>query len=97
MKETAEECSRGVVDERGGSVMRFKNDRVRKVYIQEDKGISYVVADARWHVWYAGMLYEQILEVIERNDYDVFSQRAYVPQWKKLRTLPAAWMRSQVL
>jgi phytoene synthase len=43
------------------------------------------------------MLYGQILDVIERNDYEVFSQRAYVPQWQKLRTLPVAWMRSQVL
>jgi Phytoene/squalene synthetase len=67
------------------------------ILFQADKGISYLAADARWPVWSASMLYEQILEVIERNNYDVFSQRAYVPQWKKLRTLPVAWMRSQVL
>ena len=94
---TEEECIRGVVDDRWRSLMRFQIDRARKFYIQADKGISYLAADARWPVWSASMLYEQILEVIERNDYDVFSQRAYVPQWKKLRTLPAAWMRSQVL
>jgi phytoene synthase len=94
---TEEECIHGVVDERWRSLMRFQIDRARKFYIQADKGISYLAADARWPVWSASMLYEQILEVIERNDYDVFSQRAYVPQWKKLSTLPAAWMRSQVL
>jgi phytoene synthase len=94
---TEEECIRGVVDDRWRSLMRFQIDRARKYYIQADKGISYLAADARWPVWSASMLYEQILEVIERNNYDVFSQRAYVPQWKKLRTLPVAWMRSQVL
>jgi phytoene synthase len=43
------------------------------------------------------MLYGKILDVIERNDYQVFSQRAYVSQLQKISTLPLAWMRSQVL
>jgi len=36
-------------------------------------------------------------DVIERNHYDVFRQRAYVPRMQQIRTLPVAWLRSQVL
>ncbi|MBE9058523.1 15-cis-phytoene synthase CrtB [Sphaerospermopsis sp. LEGE 08334] len=92
-----EELFQGVLDERWRSLMRFQIERAREFYTKADKGITYLDPDARWPVWAASMLYGQILDVIERNDYEVFSQRAYVPQWQKLRTLPVAWMRSQVL
>ena len=94
---TEQDFFKGVVDDRWRALMRFQIDRARQFYTTSDEGITYLASDARWPVWAASMLYGQILEVIERNDYDVFSQRAYVPQWKKLRTLPLAWMRSQVL
>jgi phytoene synthase len=94
---TEQDFKNGIVDERWRALMRFQIDRARQFYTKAEKGITYLAPDARWPVWAASMLYGQILEVIERNNYDVFSQRAYVPQWKKLRTLPLAWMRSQVL
>jgi 15-cis-phytoene synthase len=94
---TEQDFFKGVVDDRWRSLMRFEIDRARQFYIQADKGVSYLAPDARWPVWTASMLYGQILDVIERNDYEVFSQRAYVPQGQKLLTLPRAWMRSQVL
>jgi phytoene synthase len=43
------------------------------------------------------MLYQGILDVIEQNQYDVFSTRAYVPKPQKLLTLPVAWLRAQAL
>ncbi|QLE56306.1 15-cis-phytoene synthase CrtB [Nostoc sp. TCL26-01] len=94
---TEQDFFNSVVDERWRSLMRFQIERARQFYIKAEKGITYLAPDARWPVWAASMLYGQILDVIERNDYNVFTQRAYVPQWKKLRTLPLAWMRSQVL
>jgi phytoene synthase len=94
---TEQDFFQGIVDDRWRSLMRFQIDRARQFYTQADKGITYLERDARWPVWSASMLYGQILDVIERNNYDVFSQRAYVPQWQKFCTLPAAWVRSQVL
>ncbi|MEA5619755.1 phytoene synthase [Cronbergia sp. UHCC 0137] len=94
---TEQDFFQGVVDDRWRSLMRFQIERARQFYITADKGVSYLAPDARWPVWTASMLYGQILDVIERNHYEVFSQRAYVPQWQKLLTLPTAWMRSQVL
>jgi phytoene synthase len=94
---TEQDFFKGVVDDRWQALMRFQIDRARQFYTQAERGITCLATDARWPVWAASMLYGQILDVIERNNYDVFSQRAYVPQWKKIRTLPLAWMRSQVL
>jgi 15-cis-phytoene synthase len=94
---TEQDLFKGVVDDRWRSLMDFQITRAREFYSKAERGISYLSADARWPVWAALMHYSQILNVIERNDYNVFTQRAYVPQWKKLRTLPLAWMRSQVL
>ena len=40
------------------------------------------------------VLYRQILDAIEANDYNNFTQRAYVPKWRKLLSLPAAYARA---
>jgi phytoene synthase len=94
---TEQDLFKGVVDDRWRSLMRFQIARTRQFYTQAEKGISYLSPDARLPVWAALMHYSRILEKIERNNYDVFNQRAYVPQWQKLGSLPLAWLRSQVL
>ncbi len=94
---TEDDLLNGVIDERWQALMRFQIDRARKFYTQAERGISYLSPDARLPVWAATMHYSRILEKIERNNYDVFGLRAYVPQWQKLRSLPVAWLRSQVL
>ncbi len=61
------------------------------------RGISVLSEDIRWPVWSALVLYRQILDAIERNEYDVFSKRAYVPKWRKMISLPIALLRAKVL
>lgn len=92
-----EDLLAGVNDERWHNVMRFQIERAREFYLKAERGISYLANDARFPVWAALIHYSRILNRIERNNYNVFSQRAYVPQWQKLRSLPIAWLRSQVL
>ncbi|BAY46343.1 squalene/phytoene synthase [Scytonema sp. HK-05] len=94
---TEQDLLKGVVDERWRALMRFQIARTRQFYAKAEKGISHLSADARLPVWAALMHYSRILKVIERNDYDVFNQRAYVPKLQKLGTLPVAWLRAQVL
>ncbi len=94
---TEQDLLKGVVDERWRALMRFQIKRTRQFYNKAEKGISYLSTDARLPVWAALMFYSRILDVIERNQYDVFRQRAYVPGVQKIRTLPVAWLRSQVL
>ena len=40
------------------------------------------------------ILYRQILDAIEANDYDNFTKRAYVPKWQKFASLPKAFARA---
>ena len=94
---TEQDLLQGVIDNRWRSLMKFQITRTRQFYSQAEKGISYLSPDARLPVWAALMHYSRILKRIERNDYDVFNQRAYVPQWQKVRSLPIAWLRSQAL
>jgi phytoene synthase len=94
---TEQDLFDGVVDDRWCELMRFQIQRARKFYTQAERGIRALSTDSRWPVWSALMLYQGILDVIERNQYDVFNQRAFVPKPQKLLTLPVAWLRAQAL
>ena len=94
---TEQDLFNGVVDERWHELMRFQIQRARKFFTQAESGIRGLSPDSRWPVWAALMLYQGILDVIERNQYDVFSRRAYVPKPQKLLSLPVAWLRAQAL
>ncbi|WP_413163351.1 15-cis-phytoene synthase CrtB [Capilliphycus salinus ALCB114379] len=87
----------GVVDDRWRELMRFQIQRARKYYTLAERGIRALSPDIRWPVWSALLLYSKILDEIERNQYDVFSKRAYVPTRRKLVCLPVALLRSKVL
>lgn len=94
---TEQDLLNGVVDERWRELMRFQIQRARKFYAIAEQGIRPLGSDIRWPVWSALLLYSKILDAIERNGYDVFTKRAYVPSWRKLICLPVALLRSKVL
>ncbi len=94
---TQEDLFNGVVDDRWRELMRFQIQRARKFFAESEQGISQLSPDARFPVWSALMLYRKILEAIERNQYDVFRKRAYVPGWEKFLNLPIARLRAAVL
>jgi phytoene synthase len=87
----------GVVDDRWRELMRFQIQRARKFFASAECGIRRLNPDARFPVWAALMLYSGILTEIERNDYDVFRKRAYVPGFRKMTCLPIARLRAIVL
>lgn len=94
---TEQDLFNGVVDDRWRELVRFQIHRTREFYAKAEKGIGYLAPSARLPVWSALILYSQILDRIERNQYDVFRQRAYVPNLQKLCSLPTAFLRAQVL
>mmetsp|Transcript_10334 Transcript_10334/g.24825 ORF Transcript_10334/g.24825 Transcript_10334/m.24825 type:complete len:430 (+) Transcript_10334:216-1505(+) len=85
----------GKVDDRWKAFMKFQIARAREVFAEAEAGVNCLHADARWPVWSALDVYRNILDAIEENDYDNFSQRAYVPKMKKLMMLPTAYMKAQ--
>ena len=87
----------GQVDDRWRSFMRFQIGRTRQLYEEAWPGIGLLHADGRFAIGAAAELYRAILSDIEKNDYDVFSRRAHVNAWGKLRRLPAIWWRSKTI
>lgn len=47
-------------------------------------------------MWASLLLYRQILDEIEANDYNNFTRRAYVSKAKKIVKLPIAYAKSLV-
>jgi phytoene synthase len=94
---TEEDLFKGIVDDRWRALMQFQVQRARNFYAEAEQGIRALSADGRWPVWASMMLYSQILNVIEENNYDVFSRRAFVPDSRKMLSLPVAWLRAIAL
>jgi len=76
----------GTVDDRFVALMRFQIERVRAMYREAEPGIALLAPESRYTVRLALSLYRGILDRIERNRYDVFTRRAYVPLHRKLQT-----------
>ena len=81
---TEDDLFAGVLDERFVALMRFQIARVREMYAQALPGIALLSPSSRPTVRVALALYRRILDEIERNGYDVFTKRAYVPMRDKL-------------
>lgn len=75
--------------------MRFQIERNRRLYEEAWPGIAMLDRDGRFAIAAATELYRAILTDIERSDYDVFSRRAHISRWGKLRRLPSIWLRSR--
>lgn len=78
----------GAYGEDWRAFMRFQIERTRRLYAEAWPGIAELHPDGRFAIAAAADLYAGILDDIEAHDYDVFSRRAHVSDWKKLRMLP---------
>jgi len=85
----------GRVTDKWRAFMRFQIERNRRLYEEAWPGIAMLNQEGRLAIAAAAGLYRAILEDIERHDYDVFSRRAHVTLWGKLRRLPGLWRQSR--
>jgi phytoene synthase len=81
----------GIVNPSFIELMKFQITRARRYYQQALPGIEYLNEDSRLSIAVAANLYSRILDMIERNNYDVFKRRAYVPTLQKLQGLFSIW------
>ena len=72
--------------------MAFQLNRAREWFAKSEDGVNSLAADARWPVWASLRLYRGILQAIEKVDYDVFNNRAYVSTFEKLIDLPRSYL-----
>ncbi|WVY89340.1 hypothetical protein V8G54_034854 [Vigna mungo] len=82
---------RGKVTEKWRKFMKGQIKRARMFFDEAEKGVAELNPASRWPVWASLLLYRQILDSIEANDYNNFTKRAYVGKVKKLLSLPAAY------
>lgn len=91
-----EDIFAGRVTEKWRNFMKKQIKRARRFFDEAENGVSELSAASRWPVWASLLLYRQILDEIEANDYNNFTKRAYVSKAKKLLALPIAYARSMV-
>lgn len=84
----------GRVTENWRQFMKFQIERARELYRTSLHGVKLLDKGGRFATYAAGVLYERILDEIEKNDYDVFTRRAHTSGWTKLKNLPAIWWKS---
>ncbi|MBA0799477.1 hypothetical protein Gohar_009991 [Gossypium harknessii] len=85
---------RGQVTDKWRNFMKDQIKRARMFFDEAEKGVSELNGASRWPVWASLLLYRQILDAIEENDYNNFSKRAYVGKVKKFASLPVAYGRA---
>lgn len=89
------DLAHGLVTDRWRKFMRFQIDRTRKLYNEAWPGIAMLAPEGRLAIMAAADFYRGILKGIEDYDYDVFSRRAHVTNWDKLRRIPALWWQAR--
>ncbi|XP_050228044.1 phytoene synthase 2, chloroplastic [Mercurialis annua] len=91
-----EDIFAGKVTDKWRNFMKNQIKRARMFFNEAEKGVTELSAESRWPVWASLLLYRQILDEIEVNDYNNFTRRAYVGKAKKLAFLPMAYARAIV-
>ena len=91
-----DELLKGNINKPWKNLMAFQLKRAREWFQESEQGIKWLSEDARWPVWTSLRLYRGILNAIERLDYDVFNNRAYVKNSVKAFELPVSFLLSKV-
>ncbi|XP_051117766.1 phytoene synthase 2, chloroplastic [Andrographis paniculata] len=86
----------GKVTDKWRNFMKKQIKRARKFFDDAEAGVTELSSASRWPVWASLLLYRQILDEIEANDYNNFTKRAYVSKPKKILALPIAYAKSLV-
>jgi phytoene synthase len=89
-----EQIADGRVDHRWRAFMRYQINRARHLYADALPSVSMLHPDGRFAIAAAGELYRGILDRIEAADYNVFTRRAALSGWGKVKRLPGIWLRA---
>ncbi len=91
-----EELLKGKINKEWKALMNFQLTRAREWFQKSENGIKWLSSDARWPVWTSLRLYRGILDSIERLDYDVFNNRAFVKNSVKALEIPISFLISRI-
>jgi phytoene synthase len=87
----------GKASRRWRALIDYEIERTHRLYEQAMPGIALLHRDGRLAIAAAAELYRAILDDIQAHDGDVFSRRAHLDRWEKVRRLPGIWWRTRQL
>jgi phytoene synthase len=91
------DIERGQVTPRWRKFMQFQIARARQLYQESWQGVKMLEREGQLAIGAASTFYNGILEDIEMHDYDVFSRRASLSAWEKVRRIPSLWLKVRSL
>jgi len=91
-----EKLLKGEINKQWKALMKFQLTRARDWFQKSEDGIKWLSSDARWPVWTSLRLYRGILDSIEKLDYDVFNNRAFVKNSVKAFEIPISFLISRI-
>jgi 15-cis-phytoene synthase len=83
------DIAEGHVSDNWRQFMKFQIERTRQLYEDSWAGVKMLEREGQLAIGAASVFYQGILDEIERNDYDVFTQRASLSAWDKVSRLSA--------
>jgi phytoene synthase len=83
------DIAEGHISDNWRQFMKFQIDRTRQLYEESWAGVTMLEREGQFAIGAASVFYQGILDKIEKNDYDVFTQRASLSAWDKVSRLPA--------
>lgn len=92
-----EDIAAGRVTDNWRQFMKFQIERTRHLYDVSWEGVKLLEREGQLAIGAASVFYAGILEDIEKHDYDVFSRRASLGTFGKLRKIPALWWKLKSL
>ncbi len=72
-------------------LLKFQIDRAREAYTDAFSHIHLLNRDSQLCVKLMGAIYADILTAVERNGYNVFDHRAFVPLYRKMLKVPGLY------
>jgi phytoene synthase len=91
-----EDLLKGKINKQWKALMNYQLTRAREWFQKSEDGIKWLSSDARWPVWTSLRLYRGILDSIEKLDYDVFNNRAFVKNSVKALEIPISFLISRI-
>jgi phytoene synthase len=83
------DIAEGYITDNWRQFMKFQIERTRQLYQDSWAGVKMLEREGQLAIGAASVFYQGILDEIEANDYDVFTQRASLSAWDKVSRLPA--------
>ena len=85
------------LDENFVNLMKFETKRARQFYQKAELGIPMLEKNSRFGVLLASRIYSRILDEIERQNYDIFTNRAHTTTRQKMLSIPQIWFEARSL